>query len=284
MLAIYRSSSQKNETVKLKTPSKSEREEKKEDENLKSPVLSRRIRNPFVKGADGVSPSLLTRARRRTRLNLFTPTVIDNTAIAQSKFFSSISSTSEETESESKSSESKSITDDSLSEEIKVKGKENLNVNMPSETREDVEKKCCGEDEEKSFNEFQNQTSEEDEISTDTTEQTSSDNILDRTLGLSSVHIYSQLESQEEKSTQNSEKSEESELMDTGELLNDMDTRSSSPGSELEYSVNTSSIHNVRPNLFKWENTKTLRVKKLESSQIFKPVDILILFRNSKYK
>ncbi|XP_033215439.1 exonuclease 1 [Belonocnema kinseyi] len=260
MLAIYGSVPKKIESAELKSPSKTKPEDKDEEDKSKSPVISRRIRNPFVKGADGVSPSLLTRTRRRTRLNVFTPTVIDNTVVAQSKFFSSASSTSEGTDSESKSSEFKSITDDSSTEEAKVKGKENLDVNLPSATREDTEKEYFEEVEEKSPN------SKEDEISADFPEGSGSADIMDTSIGLSSVHIHSQSESQGDKSPGNSEMSENIESMATQELLNDMDTRSSSPDSELEYSVDSSSIDHVRPSLFKWENTKRLEVKRLESS------------------
>lgn len=59
------------------------------DEEPKSPVLIRRS-NPFKRTSDAneVSPSLLQRSRRRLPIKgRFKPTVIDNTAVAQSEFF-----------------------------------------------------------------------------------------------------------------------------------------------------------------------------------------------------
>ena len=244
-------------------------------------MLNRRTRNPFLKGADGVSPSLINRTRRRTRFNVFTPTVIDNTVVIKSKFFTQ-SPPSEKIESDSKSSQTKITINDDETEEKKVEGKENININMMATTEQDVEQ-SCGDSEQKSLKEVEIELSKEEELSTyselfKSPEQSSSDNLLDGSIGLSSVYISTELESQIERdSTEYSQKSEGSQFMNTEELLKDLNTpRSSSPDSELDYSVNSSSIDSVRPSLFKWTNTRTLGVKKLESSQRYRPVGIFI--------
>lgn len=263
--------------------------EEKEDEVI-SPILSRRTRNPFAKGSDGFSPSLLTRTRRRTRLNIFTPTVIDSTVVEESKFFAK-SSTSELIESELKSSERANLCEI----EQKIEGKENINENKllliseETETEKELQIDNADEFSKHQLNKNENILSEgekensknlfmEDEIFSETSENNCEDSVLDKSIGISSINLDSQIEGNSSKGFENTEGSL---IMNTQELLSDLKTpRSESPDSESEYSVNTSSIETIRSGLFQWSSKRTLGVKKLPSQHRLKEV-ILYLFNLS---
>lgn len=253
--------------------------EEKEDEVI-SPILSRRTRNPFAKGSDGFSPSLLTRTRRRTRLNIFTPTVIDSTVVEESKFFAK-SSTSELIESELKSSERANLCEI----EQKIEGKENINENKllliseETETEKELQIDNADEFSKHQLNKNENILSEgekensknlfmEDEIFSETSENNCEDSVLDKSIGISSINLDSQIEGNSSKGFENTEGSL---IMNTQELLSDLKTpRSESPDSESEYSVNTSSIETIRSGLFQWSSKRTLGVKKLPSQHRLK--------------
>ncbi|XP_051156541.1 exonuclease 1 [Leptopilina boulardi] len=280
-IAMYSQESKKKSEITEAKPVK--KEEQEEDDKMTSPVLSRRTRNPFAKGADGESPSLLTRTRRRTRLNIFTPTVIDSTVVEESKFFAK-SSSSEINENEFKYTEKITLCNDSeILNQIKNEGKENINENKIFSICKDEE-----EEEEEKETEFlkknskdiqqlkmndgednlsENFSMENQQFSKSSEDDSCQENTLDKSIGISNIKITADFDSElEENSSKCLEATEGSLFMDTGELLNNLESqRSQSPDSELEYSVEASSIETIRTGLFQWSNTKTLGAKKLTS-------------------
>lgn len=257
-------------------------EEEEQEDKITSPVLSRKTRNPFAKSADGCSPSLLTRTRRRTRLNIFTPTVIDSTVIEQSKFFAK-SSASDLNEYEVKSEITNSSETNEIQKQMQIEGKENIDknhqiINHENEEEDKTEilrKYSKDPPQELNINNKELLSDErnylpissENQSFPENLENDCQENTLDRSIGISSIKITSELESQMEGQSSNClMESESSSFMDTGELLNDLQSqRCASPDSEFEYSVEASSIETIRTGLFQWSNTKTLGVKKMAS-------------------
>lgn len=264
-------------------------EEEEQEDKITSPVLSRKTRNPFAKSADGCSPSLLTRTRRRTRLNIFTPTVIDSTVIEQSKFFAK-SSTSDLNEYEVKSEITNSSETNEIQKQMQIEGKENIDKNhqiINHENKEEdkteiLRKYSKDPPQELNINNKELLSDErnylpissENQSFPENLENDCQENTLDRSIGISSIKITSELESQMEGQSSNClMESESSSFMDTGELLNDLQSqRCASPDSEFEYSVEASSIETIRTGLFQWSNTKTLGVKKMASQHKSKEV------------